>query len=92
MRGNRKIVWPALLLAGGGMLAAGADAPRRPIRWRRPSVQLQVGQAAPDFALPPLTYGKNDKGEEVGKIGTKEIKLSDFRGKAPVCIFSSSYT
>ena len=63
-----------------------------PTRGRRPRVELKVGQVAPDVELAPLEFEKNDKGEMVPKIGEKKIKLSTFKGKAPVCIFSSSYT
>ena len=39
------------------------------------------------------TYVKKDeKGETVGKISKEMVKLSSFRGKKSVCIFSSSYT
>ena len=54
--------------------------------------ELKVGQVAPDVELAPLELEKNKKGEMVPKIGETKIKLSAFKGKAPVCIFSSSYT
>ena len=74
-------------------MAWAADAPRRPARARRPGrPKLEVGQQAPDFELAPLTFSKNAKGDEVGRIGERKVKLSAFRGKAPICIFSSSYT
>ena len=83
----------ALLLAVTIVVAAAqAGAEKRPPRRRRSGPQLKVGQVAPEIELAPLTFKKNDKGETVGVIGTKKIKLSTFKGKAPVCIFSSSYT
>ncbi len=59
---------------------------------RRGGPQLKVGQDAPDFALHPLEFVKDKKGKVTGRIGKKTIKLSDYKGKAPVCLFSSSYT
>ncbi len=61
-------------------------------RRRQPRVELKVGQDAPNFELVPLVFKTNDRGVKVGVIGTKKIKLSDYKGKAPVCVFSSSYT
>jgi hypothetical protein len=87
--------WRVLgLLAGVALIAAPVLAqPRsRPARPSRGRVQLKVGRQAPDVELHPLTFEKNDKGELVGKIGAEWVKLSDFKGKAPICIFSSSYT
>ena len=82
-----------LLLAATILIAATqADAQKRSPRPRRRGPQLKVGQVAPEIELFPLTFKKNDKGEMVGMIGTKKVKLSTFKGKAPVCIFSSSYT
>jgi len=82
----------ALLLGATILIAATqADAQRRPTR--RPSgPQLKVGQDAPEIELSPLTFAKNDKGEMVGTIGTEKVKLSTYKGKAPVVVFSSSYT
>lgn len=82
-----------LLLAVTILIAATqADAQRRPPRRRRGGPELKIGQVAPEIELFPLTFKKNDKGEMVGMIGTKKVKLSTFKGKAPVCVFSSSYT
>ena len=86
-----------LLLAAGTITIASAYAaaqkPKPPTRGKRPSrPELKVGQMAPDVELAPLEFKKNDQGEMVPRIGEKKIKLSTFRGKAPVCIFSSSYT
>jgi hypothetical protein len=86
-----------LLLAAATITIASAYAvaqkPKPPARRKRPSrPELKVGQVAPDVELAPLEFEKNEKGEIVPKIGEKKIKLSTFKGKAPVCIFSSSYT
>ena len=83
-----------VLLGATILIAASrADAQRRPAPRRRPrGPQLKVGQVAPEIELSPLVFKKNDKGQSVGIIGTKKIKLSTFRGAAPVVIFSSSYT
>ena len=92
-----KLSRTALLAAGAVMLtvspaiaagrAPGIARPRQPAR-----AQLDAGRPAPDFELPPLTFEKNENGEMMGRIGEKKVKLSAFRGKAPVCVFSSSYT
>jgi len=97
MTGSRHTGRPWLFLAlaalGAWAGAALAQPAQRPARDRRPrGPQLQAGQPAPDFELPPLTFTRNEKGEQVGQIGKEKVKLSDFKGKAPVCIFSSSYT
>lgn len=86
-----------LLLAAATILFveayAAAQTRRRPTRrTRRPRIELKVGQDAPNFELLPLVFKTNEKGVEVGVIGVKKINLSDFKGKTPVCIFSSSYT
>ena len=83
----------ALLLGATILIAATqADAQGRPPRRRRGGPQLKVGQPAPEIDLAPLSFKKDDKGKMVVVIGTKKVKLSTFKGKAPVCIFSSSYT
>ncbi len=96
MRHNR-VIWPAavLLVAAGILASAAAWAAERarPVRRVRPgAVTLKPGQAAPDVALSPLTFKTNEKGEEVGTIGQEKVKLSAYKGKAPIIIFSSSYT
>lgn len=95
MSSTRRTLAVVLIAAGAVALAgvAGAAArDRRPRRARPGRPQLTVGQAAPDFELAPLTFERNAQGERVGRIGKKKVKLSAFRGKAPVCIFASSYT
>jgi len=77
----------ATILISAIQADAGARSRRRPAK-----PQLKVGQAAPDIELSPLAFKKDDKGQMVGIIGTKKIKLSTFKDRAPVCIFSSSYT
>jgi len=81
----------ATILVAGSAAAGQRRRPAGP-RGRFGAAQLKIGQAAPEFVLAPLEFEKDKKGELVGRIGTKKVKLSDFRGKAPVCIFSSSYT
>jgi len=80
-----------LLVATILIAATQADAQRRPPRRPR-GPQLKVGQVAPEIELSPLTFKKNDKGEMVGLIGKEKVKFSTYKGKAPVVIFSSSYT
>ncbi len=98
MKGTTKRIRLGLLLAVATIVFvdayAAAQQRRRPGggRPRRSGVVLKVGQEAPDFELAPLLFKPNEKGVVVGVIGTEKVKLSDFRGKAPVCIFSSSYT
>jgi len=86
----------ALLVAAGILASAAAWAAERarPVRLgRRPgAVTLKPGQAAPDVTLSPLTFKTNEKGDQIGIIGQKKVKLSDYKGKAPIVIFSSSYT
>ena len=55
--------------------------------------KIKIGELAPDFELPRLTFGKDASGEPIGKINDNDtIKLSSFRGKKPVCLIMSSYT
>lgn len=55
--------------------------------------KVKVGEFAPDFELPRLTFKTDATGKTVGVISEKDtIKLSSFRGKKPVCLFMSSYT
>ena len=72
-----------------------ADARReRPGRQARPGmgVSIRTGQDAPDVALYPLTMTTDANGVEVAKVGETKVRLSDYKGKAPIVIFSSSYT
>jgi hypothetical protein len=60
---------------------------------RGPNPLVQFGQFPPDFELPILTFGTDTAGKSVGKIDPKKtIRLSDYRGKKPVCLIMSSYT
>ncbi len=55
--------------------------------------KIKVGEFAPDFELPRLTFKTDAAGKTVGVISEKDtIKLSSFRGKKPVCMIMSSYT
>ncbi len=57
------------------------------------SSKIKVGEFAPDFDLPKLTFKTNAAGKTVGVISEKDtVKLSSFRGKKPVCMIMSSYT
>ncbi len=54
---------------------------------------VKLGQFAPDFELPKLTFKTDDAGEPIGVISEKDtVRLSSFRGKKPVCLIMSSYT
>ncbi|MHC4551834.1 MAG: hypothetical protein ACYSUT_03575 [Planctomycetota bacterium] len=52
----------------------------------------QVGQPAPDFAIPRLTFEKKSDGTTIGKVSDKKVRLSSFKGKKPVFLIFSSYT
>ena len=55
--------------------------------------KVKVGEFAPDFELPRLTFKTDATGKTVGVISEKDtIRLSSFRGKKPVCLIMSSYT
>ena len=55
--------------------------------------RVTVGEFPPDFELPRLTFGENEKGEPIGIIDEEhKFKLSSLRGKRPVCLLMSSYT
>jgi hypothetical protein len=73
---------------------SGKSSPRPRARTdaRPGAVTLNPGQAAPDVALSPLTFAADANGQLVGTIGKEKVKLSDYKGKAPIVIFSSSYT
>ena len=54
---------------------------------------VKLGQFAPDFELPILTFKTDDTGKPIGVISEKDtVRLSSFRGKKPVCLIMSSYT
>ena len=58
-----------------------------------PNPKVKVGEFAPDFELPKLTFKTDATGKTVGVINEKDtIRLSAFRGKKPVCMIMSSYT
>ncbi len=55
--------------------------------------KVKVGEFAPDFELPRLTFKTDAAGKTVGVISDNDtIRLSAFRGKKPVCMIMSSYT
>jgi len=90
---NDRTVCGLTAMAAAMLLAAPVPAQRREGSARRARApQIQPGQPAPDVELSPLRFAPDEKGEMVGRIGTEKVKLSDFQGKAPICIFSSSYT
>jgi len=61
---------------------------------RRVPVQsaINIGQIAPDFELARLTIENTNEGKNIGKVSTKTVTLSSFRGKKPVFLIFSSYT
>ena len=54
--------------------------------------KLTVGQKAPDVDLHRLVFRKKEDGAETGRISTKKVKLSDFKGDRPVVLIFTSYT
>ncbi len=70
----------------------------RPAAFTRKTMQkirhtkLTVGQKAPDVTLHRLVFEKKDDGAEAGRIGSKKVKLSGFRGDRPVVLIFTSYT
>ncbi len=57
------------------------------------SPKVKVGEFAPDFELPRLTFKTDATGKPIGVISENDkVKLSSFRGKKPVCLIMSSYT
>ena len=55
--------------------------------------KVKVGEFAPDFELPRLTFKTDAAGKTVGVISDNDtIRLSTFRDKKPVCMIMSSYT
>jgi hypothetical protein len=101
-----RITWRAAVLSiAAGLLASAASWAAEPAARdnsgarqkaradsRPGAVTLEPGQAAPDVALYPLTFTADANGRQVGTIGDRKVKLSDYKGKAPIVIFSSSYT
>ena len=54
---------------------------------------MKVGEFAPDFELPRLTFKTDAAGKTVGVISDNDtVRLSAFRGNKPVCMIMSSYT
>jgi len=60
---------------------------------QQPPPKVKLGQLAPDFNLPLLTFDTDPAGKPIGKINdNNKIQLSDYFGKKPVCLIMSSYT
>jgi len=54
---------------------------------------VKLGEFAPDFELPRLTFKTDATGKPIGVISENDtVRLSSFRGKKPVCLIMSSYT
>lgn len=53
----------------------------------RAVASLEIGGPAPEFALRPLPPADGGTPPEPATV-----RLSDFRGKVPVCLFFASYT
>jgi hypothetical protein len=69
------------------------DSRRGGQRARPQPSSVKIGEFAPEFELPFLTFETNSEGDPVGVIdGESTFKLSDFRGRKPVCLIMSSYT
>lgn len=79
----------AVLTVVAGVTAAEGPAPREN---GESTAQVEIGKPAPDFELPLLKQEVNEKGEKVGRITDAKVRLSSFRGKKVVCLFTSSYT
>jgi hypothetical protein len=75
------------------MLSEPAAAQRPQSNRAAANPKVKVGEFAPDFELPRLTFKTDATGKTVGVISEKDtIRLSSFRGKKPVCLIMSSYT
>ena len=97
VRLSSRAVWRTALVTGIMVLvtvgwALAQQRQRRLRGGRRLRNILEAGQLAPDFELPVLRFEKGKKGELVGKITDRRIKLSSFRRKQSVVVFFSSYT
>jgi len=80
----------AALLA---MLCEPAAAQRSRSGQGQANPKVKVGELAPDFELPRLTFKTDTSGKNVSVISNSDtIRLSSFRGKKPVCMIMSSYT
>lgn len=86
----------ALLFSLAVLLLAAAPAQQRgPQRGpgRTVAPKIEVGEFAPDFELPFLSFAEDGEGKPIGVIhDTGTFKLSSFRGERPVCMIMSSYT
>lgn len=70
-----------------------APAPQGRGMHRSEPSKVKADEYPPDFELPFLRFGEDADGKPVGIVSdSKTFKLSDFRGKKPVCMIMSSYT
>jgi len=51
-----------------------------------------LGQPASDFQLHRLETVKDKDGNERSQVSDRNVRLSSFKGKKPVCLVFSSYT
>ncbi|KPK78148.1 MAG: hypothetical protein AMJ79_00525 [Phycisphaerae bacterium SM23_30] len=83
----------AVLAAVFGRLVLASDYAVDPQQRARAPSKIMVGEIAPDFVLPTLTFDTDAAGKPIGIISDKNvIRLSSFFGKKPVCMIMSSYT
>jgi len=97
MARRKTVLLAAAVVSAGALFSMALAAEKAPARrdrqsWPGASVTVKPGQAAPDVELWPLTMATDANGQEVARVGDKKVKLSDYKGKAPLVIFSSSYT
>lgn len=73
----------AVLLAGVGLAAAQPPAPAQPAQAPPPPPPpaVTVGEPMPDFTLPYL-----EPAPDGGRPQTRQVKLSDFKGKQAVVL------
>jgi len=83
-----------LIISNPARTAENPGNPAQTKQTRNPDNPLvKLGRFPPDFELPKLTFSTDAAGKPVGLISEKDtIRLSDFRGKKPVCLIMSSYT
>ena len=85
--------WILSIAALVGILCEPVTAQRSRSGQGQADPKVKVGELAPDFELPRLTFRTDASGKTVGVISDSDmIRLSIFRGKKPVCMIMSSYT
>lgn len=62
----------------------------RPARPR--AAEPVLGQPASDFQLHRMETVKDKDGSERSQVSDRNVRLSSFKGKKPVCLVFSSYT